>query len=40
MELWLSRSLFSWTFSFFTMGFSRHKIRNMRCGGRLFSYIY
>jgi hypothetical protein len=39
MELWLSRSLFHEPL-FFTMEFSRHKIRNMHFGGRLFSYIY
>jgi hypothetical protein len=27
-------------FSFFTMEFSRHIIRNMQLGGKLFSYIY
>jgi hypothetical protein len=27
-------------FPFFTMEFSKHKIRNMQFGGRLFSYIY
>jgi hypothetical protein len=31
---------FSRTLSFFMMEFSRHKIRNMQFGGRLFSYIY
>jgi hypothetical protein len=35
MEFRLSRSLFSRTFSFFTMEF-----RVMRFGGTLFSYIY
>jgi hypothetical protein len=40
MEFRLSGSPFSRTFSFFTMEFSRHEIRNTQFGGRLFSYIY
>jgi hypothetical protein len=40
MEFRLSRSLFHELFLFFYDGISRHKIRNMQFGGRLFSYIY
>jgi hypothetical protein len=39
MEFWLSRSL-SHELFFFHDGISRHKIRNVQFGGRLFSYIY
>jgi hypothetical protein len=40
MEFPAIREPFSRTASFFMMEFSRHKIRNMQFGERLFSYIY